>query len=67
VNKNTRSISSASKSGTPGENATYLKLEKPRILFREGSGAAAAAPVTTTATLADAHTALVDASTMRAA
>jgi hypothetical protein len=35
---NTKLRSSPSKSGAPEENATYLKLEKPRFLFLEGSG-----------------------------
>jgi hypothetical protein len=34
----TKLSSSPSKSGAPGENAAYLKLEKPRFLFLEGSG-----------------------------
>jgi hypothetical protein len=61
VNKNTRSISGPSKSGAPGENVTYLKLEKPRFLFLEGSGAVAATLVAATAALAAATAALADA------
>jgi hypothetical protein len=56
--KNARSSSSPLKSGVPGENATYLKLEKPRFLFREGSEAATTAPVAGTAALTDAPAAL---------
>jgi hypothetical protein len=51
ANGNTRLSSSPSKSRAPRENATYLKLEKPRFLFLEGSGAAAAAPASITAAL----------------
>jgi hypothetical protein len=42
---NTKLRSSPSKSGAPEENATYLKLEKPRFLFLDGSGGAATAVV----------------------
>jgi hypothetical protein len=51
----------------PGENATYLKLEKPSFLFREGSGAAAATPVAATVALADAPAALAVTSAVRVA
>jgi hypothetical protein len=67
TNGNTRLSSSPSKSGTPGENATYLKLEKPRFHFLEGSGGATAAPVTATAALADTPAALAGASAVCAA
>jgi hypothetical protein len=50
-----------------GENATYLKLEKPYFLFLEGSEGAAAEPVAATAALADAPAALAGAPTVRAA
>jgi hypothetical protein len=67
ANRNTRSSSSPSKPGTPGENAAYLKLEKPRFLFLEGSGAVAAMPVAATTALADAPVALASPSAVRAA
>jgi hypothetical protein len=50
-----------------GENATYLKLEKPYFLFLEGSEGAAAEPVAVTAVLTDAPAALAGAPTVRAA
>jgi hypothetical protein len=43
--RNIKLSSSPSKPGAPGESATYLKLEKSRFLFLEGSGGAATAPV----------------------
>jgi hypothetical protein len=49
---------SPSKSGAYREGATYLKLEKPRFLFLEGSGGAAVAPVVAAAALAGAPAAL---------
>jgi hypothetical protein len=59
--------SSPSKSGAPKENAAYLKLEKPRFLFLEGSGGAPTVPVTAAAVLADAPAVLAGASVTRAA
>jgi hypothetical protein len=50
----------------PGRNATYLKLEKTRFLFRESSYAAAAEPPAATVTLANAPAALAGASVARA-
>jgi hypothetical protein len=50
-----------------GENATYLRLEKPRFLFLEGSVGAAVAPVVAAATLTDAPAALAGASAVRVA
>jgi hypothetical protein len=67
ANGNTRSSSSPSKSGTPGENATYVKLEKPCFLFLEGSAGAVAALVAATTALVDTPAALADASAVRAA
>jgi hypothetical protein len=67
VNKNARSSSSPTKPGVPGENVAYLKLEKPRFLFLDGSGAAAAAPAAATAALANALAMLAGASTVCAA
>jgi hypothetical protein len=37
--RNAQLSPSPSKSGVPAENTTYLKLEKPCVLFLEGSGA----------------------------
>jgi hypothetical protein len=59
---NTKLSSSFSKSGAPRENATYLKLEKPRFLFLESLGGAPTAPITVAAALADAPAALAGAS-----
>jgi hypothetical protein len=63
--RNIKLSSSPSKSGAPGESATYLKLEKPCFLFLEGSGGAATAPVVAAAALADAPVALTGASATR--
>jgi hypothetical protein len=52
----------ASKSGAPGESATYLKLEKPRFLFLEGLRGTSTAPVIAAAALADAPAVLASAS-----
>jgi hypothetical protein len=48
------------------ESATYLKLEKPRFLFLEGSEGAATTPVITAAALGDSPVALAGASAARA-
>jgi hypothetical protein len=61
--RNTRLSFNPSKSGAPGESATYLKLEKPRFLFLEGSGGAATMAVVA----ADAPAALAGAAAVHAA
>jgi hypothetical protein len=53
--------------GTSGGATAYLKVEKPRFLFLEGSAGAAVAPVVTTAALPDASTARAASSTDRPA
>jgi hypothetical protein len=53
--------------GTPGGATTYLKVEKPRFLFLEGSAGAAVAPVVATAALPDASATCVGASAVGAA
>jgi hypothetical protein len=65
--KNIKLSSSPSKLGALGESATYLKLEKPRFLFLEGSGGAATALVAAATALTDAPAALTDAPTAHAA
>jgi hypothetical protein len=54
------------KTGMFGEATTYLKVEKPRFLFLEGSVGAAVAPVVATAVLPDASTARAGASAAHA-
>jgi hypothetical protein len=53
--------------GTPGGATTYLKVEKPRFLFLEGSAGAAVAPVVATAALPDASATCAGASAVGAA
>jgi hypothetical protein len=65
--KNTKLITNPSKPGARGENATYLRLEKPRFLFLEGSVRAVVAPVVAAAVLVDELAALADASAARTA
>jgi hypothetical protein len=65
--ENTELSSNPFKPGAPGENVAYLKLEKARFLFLEGSGGAPTMPVAAAAVLADAPAALVGASAVRAA
>jgi hypothetical protein len=59
--------SSPPKPGAPEENATYLKVEKPRFLFLEGSTDAVVVPVVAAAALPDAPAALTGASAVHAA
>jgi hypothetical protein len=49
--RNKKLSSSPLKSRASGENATYLKLEKPRFRFLEGSRGAATAPAVAAAVL----------------
>jgi hypothetical protein len=65
--KNTKLITNPSKPGARGENATYLRLQKPRFLFLEGSVRAVVAPVVAAAVLVDELAALADASAARTA
>jgi hypothetical protein len=65
--RNIKLSSSPSKSGAPGENVPYLKLEKPRFLFLEGSGGAATTPVATAVALAGASATRAASSTNRPA
>jgi hypothetical protein len=53
--------------GAPGEGTAYLKVEKPRFLFLEGSAGAAVAPVFAAAAVPDAPAALAGASAVCAA
>jgi hypothetical protein len=53
--------------GAPGEGTTYLKVEKPRFLFLEGSAGAIVAPIVATAALPDAPAVLAGTSAARAA
>jgi hypothetical protein len=55
-----------SKSRVHGENTAYLKLEKPRFHFLEGSGGAVAALIVAAVALADAPAALAGAPVARA-
>jgi hypothetical protein len=64
---NKKLSSSPSKPGAPEENAAYLKVEKPRFLFLEGSAEAVVAPVVTTSAPPDAPAALAGASAVRTA
>jgi hypothetical protein len=59
--------SDPSKTGASGGAATYLKVEKSRFLFLEGSADAVAAPVAATVALPDASAARAGASMARAA
>jgi hypothetical protein len=65
--RNARLSSSSSNIGAPGERTAYLKVEKPRFLFLEGSGATAVAPIVAAIALAGAPAVLVGASAARAA
>jgi hypothetical protein len=65
--RNAKLSSSSSKSEAPGDNTTYLKLEKPCFLFLEASGGAPTAPVAANAVLADASAACAASSTDRPA
>jgi hypothetical protein len=56
-----------SKSGVHWEGATYLRVEKPRFLFLEGSGGAAGVPVIAAVAPAGVPAALAGASAARAA
>jgi hypothetical protein len=64
--RNAQLSSSPLKSGVPAENTTYLKLEKPRFLFLEGSGGTPTTPfAATAATLTGASTVRATSSTDR--
>jgi hypothetical protein len=58
---------SPSKSGVHWEVATYLRVEKPRFLFLEGSGGTAGLPVVAAVAPAGVPAVLTGASAMRAA
>jgi hypothetical protein len=65
--RNIKLSSGPSKSGAPGESDAYLKLEKPRFLFIEGSGGAATTLVAAPAALTGAPSARAAPSTDRPA